>query len=1152
MNPTNSPARAAGDSLIAARPDINATVSASAGTGKTWLLVTRIIRLLLADTEPGSILALTFTRKAAAEMQMRLQERLYQLATADDSELSGLLKQAGSLTSDDIMKKSRELYDKLLHAHFQVRLQTFHSFCQDILSHFPLEADITPGFELIENTALLQQQAWEELFAEATSNPHGMLANDLDALMQACNGPSNTRTSLNSMLHHRSDWWAFTENKKDAAAYASAQLQQQLGINTAADPYSGFFADIGLEQLGLFEDLLRKHATKTNLGHADIIANVLVEQGRDEDMFGLLVPVFLTSKLTPRSRKASKSQQASMGSDGEASFLQLHQEICESMQQALEMSRRLRTLELNAVWYRTGQRYIDLYQKLKREQRVLDFTDLEWNAYRLLNEVDNAHWVQYKIDQRIDHVLIDEFQDTNPTQWQLITPLLEEIAAGPGERSRSFFLVGDEKQSIYSFRRANPKLQQQASDYLAGTMSAVDIKLDASRRSSPAIINTVNAIFEQDTIRHYIPDFSAHSTYLKHIPGSASLFPLQQTGDEDPDTIDESDPLPLRNPLLQAREERVESTRTEESQLIADQIEHLVNEQVLVSVKNENGEDCTRPVEFGDIMVLMRNRTHIGIYESVLRERGIPFIGSQRGSLLDNQEIQDLEKLLDSLMTPFNNLSIAQALKSPVFAASDEDLVHLSLRHKDRKWYQRLQQMEPDLPTDHPLSRAARLLPHWHRLADTMPVHDLLDRIYAEANIIQRYAASVTPAQQKRVTANLQRFHELSLEHDSGRYPSLSHFLHYLRSIRRHKEGRPDEPATAHGQSSVRLMTIHASKGLESPVVILADCDNQGGHNNAYSALVDWPATSNSPTRFQLITNKESIDESTDAVLRQKEEAQTREELNLLYVALTRARQYLLVTGSASRHKSGWYEYIETAMQSLTMADDTGAYHYSSGAYAKTAGNRTRQAHTGDIKARPDPELSRPIISTVQKERMIAPSLSFHDENNEIFTLSDSDAAKRGITIHRALDLMSREPPRTTEQARQQISQESSLPDNDELGSWIDEAYNIIRNTRFQHLFNPTEYRRAMNELPVMYRHHGQPVYGIIDRLVMNDDQILLIDYKTHQAETDPQLESLVDAFSEQMYLYQSGVKKLWPGVEIKSGLLFTHSARLVWVDEAD
>lgn len=1150
MNSTNSPANATVDSLVAAQPDTNATVSASAGTGKTWLLVTRIIRLLLADTEPGSILALTFTRKAAAEMQMRLQERLFQLATADDKELCELLSQAGSPMTRDIMKKSRELYEKLLHANFQVRLQTFHSFCQDILSHFPLEADITPGFELIENTALLQQQAWEELFAEATRNALGTLAKDLDALMQACNGPANTKASLNSMLDHRSDWWAFTENRKDASACASAQLQQQLEIDTSVDPFKQFFADISREQLSRFAELLRQHATKTNISHAETIARALQPEILDEDTFTTLVPVFLTAKLMPRSRKSSKAQLASMGSEGESAFLDLHQQTGECMLQALEISRRLRTLQLNTVWYRTGQRYIDLYQKLKREQRVLDFTDLEWNSYRLLNDADNAHWVQYKIDQRIDHVLIDEFQDTNPTQWQLITPLLEEIAAGPGERSRSFFLVGDEKQSIYSFRRANPKLQQQASDYLAQSMSALDVKLDASRRSSPAIIETVNAIFDQDEIRRHMPDFSVHSTHLRQLPGRVSLYPLHELVNENREVTEDPEPLPLRNPLLEAREENPENARIEEAQQIANQIEIMLNERLPVTVKDENGEDSIRPLAYGDIMILMRNRTHIRIYESVLRERGIPFIGSQRGSLLDNQEIQDLEKLLDSLITPFNNLSIAQVLKSPIFAASDTDLLSLSCHHKDRKWYQRLQHMEHERPVGHALSRAARLLPHWHKLADTMPVHDLIDRIYAEGNIIQRYAASVPPAQQQRVTANLQRFHELSLEHDSGRYPSLSHFLHYLRSIRQHKDGRPDEPAAAHGQSRVNLMTIHASKGLEAPAVILADCDNQGGHNNAYSALVDWPATSNRPDRFQLITDKESIDELTDAVLRQKENAQKREELNLLYVALTRARQYLLVTGSASRTKSGWYEYIATAMQTLTNADDKGVYHYSSGAYTQTASSTGKQVQASPGEIEPEPGLTGPIVDIVQTEHMIAPSLSFHADYEGSLPVSDSEGTKRGIAIHRALDLMSRTPPQSAGQALQQIMNESALAEDDDLAGWVDEAHNTISNDKFEHLFDPSQFHRAMNELPLMYRDKNHPVYGVIDRLVINDDVILLIDYKTHRLEDDSQLGPLMEGFRPQMKLYKTGAEKLWPGMKVKSGLLFTNSARLIWFDE--
>jgi ATP-dependent helicase/nuclease subunit A len=430
-----------------------------------------------------------------------------------------------------------------------------------------------------------------------------------------------------------------------------------------------------------------------------------------------------------------------------------------------------------------------------------------------------------------------------------------------------------------------------------------------------------------------------------------------------------------------------------------------------------------------------------------------------------------------------------------------------------------------------------------------MPVHDLLDRIYAEGNIIQRYASSVPPAQQQRVSANLQRFHELSLELDSGRYPGLSHFLHHIRSIRQHRDGRPDEPTIAHGQSCVNLMTIHASKGLESPVVILADCDNQGGHNNAYTALVDWPAESSKPVRFQLVTAKDNTDEITREVLKQKEQAQKREELNLLYVALTRARQYLLVTGSASKSKSGWYEYIEAAMRSLTTADSDGAYHLATGDYNGADISKEESAET-DLEIAVDTRLTKPILNVVATEHMIAPSLRFHASNESFHSAHDNEATRRGTAIHRAIDLMSRVPPLSAEQARQQIRQESELADNDsELDAWMDEACKTVKNRDFEHVFNPSAYQQALNELPVMHQHNKRSVYGIIDRLIINDDNILLIDYKTHQVENEAELESLAETFQNQMQLYRTGVEKLWPGMKIKSGLLFTHSARLIWID---
>lgn len=503
----------ANESLLATEPYTNATVSASAGCGKTWLLVTRIIRLLLAGAEPGSILALTFTRKAAAEMSIRLNERLYEIAIADDEGFNDALIAIGAQPDEQTQIIARGLYEKCLHSLSPVRVQTFHAFCQDILSKFPLEAEIPPGFELKEDTSLIEQQSWDSLFSTATRDTKGLLADDLDKLMLVCNGPANTRTALTSMLRQRSDWWAYTENLTDPAAYASQQLQIQLLVDESTQASHVFCDAISYGVLTEFSILLAKHKNKTNLQHADTLSQLLANKPKADDLFEQVQEIFLTKDKKPRARKQSKAQEKSMGADNEARFLELHNLVCQHLLDAIDLKKRCDTLRLNKAWYRTGNTFIDIYQKLKQELRILDFADLEWKCYQLINASDNALWIQYKIDQRIDHFLIDEFQDTNPTQWHLLKPLLEEIAANPEERWRSIFLVGDPKQSIYSFRRANPKLQTEATQWLKQSLDAKSTPLDSSRRSSPAIIDVVNQIFSREEVKMSFPGFIKHDTH---------------------------------------------------------------------------------------------------------------------------------------------------------------------------------------------------------------------------------------------------------------------------------------------------------------------------------------------------------------------------------------------------------------------------------------------------------------------------------------------------------------------------------------------------------------------------------------------------------------------------------------------------------------
>ncbi len=1130
------------NSLSATNPEINATVSASAGSGKTWLLVTRIIRLLLAGAEPGGILALTFTRKAAAEMQMRLHERLYAMAIADDKSLDKLLLELDEPTDEKTRQTARILYENLLHSLFPVRLSTFHSFCQEILSRFPLEADIPPGFDLLEDTGLLIKQAWEALFAEATSEPQGLLATDLDLLMQKSNGPANTRLALTNMLHHRSDWWAYTENQPEPTQYAISQLQKQLNIHDIPEPAAQFFNSDTCKNLAEFADLLRQHKTvKKNIEDAGCIDTVLAQDNFAEPSIYALKPVFLTAKNEPRVRKYTKAQEKSMGATGQQCFLDLHESLCEQLTHTLDLLLRLQTFEINCTWYRVGHCFIEIFQRLKRELRQLDFADLEWKCYQLLNTSDNALWIQYKVDQRIKHILIDEFQDTNPTQWHLIYPLLEELAASPEQQNRSVFLVGDEKQSIYSFRRANPKLQIQATAWLQKNLAASSIPLDFSWRSSPAIINFVNQVFERETMREIMPDYPHHDTHLKNLPGQVGMFPLFLPDDE---TIDEHEPvtIELRNPLLRPRPEKTANAHSGEAKAVADKIQSMTNSSTGISEKG-----LTRAVNYSDIMILMRNRTHIKEYETALRKKNIPFVSNRRGGLLDNLEIQDLEKLLDTLITPFNNLAIAQILKSPIFSASDEDLVLIAEIGDNSYWYERLLKLAENMDKTHPLCRAARLLPHWRELADTIPVHDLLDRIFAEANIIKRYVSASPDAQKKRVSANLERFLELSLELDSGRYSSLSHFLHYLRSVRIHASDTMHEPVTNTSDERVHIMTIHASKGLEAPIVFLVDCNSRSNNKEAHTTMVDWPENRRQPTHFQLLPGKAQTDSISALVKHKKATAQAREELNLLYVALTRAREYLFFSAAETKknRSAGWYDLLRKTLTEMTghETDDFICYTFGQAATIDQKKPVPATAKT-EIAA----ELLKPVPHCPPGDHFIAPSLT-HSRTDPIAADETGKGQQRGIIIHHALDLLTRKNTCSVETIKQQYTGLLQTDANaQDIYNWIDEADRLVHNRQFETIFRPAETAQTFNELPLLYKKNEACVYGLIDRLVVYENEILLIDYKTHAGITPEQLSPLAEYYREQLDLYRQGIEKIWPDHKVKTGLLFTHFSEIIWM----
>lgn len=1126
-------------SLDAANPHINATVTASAGSGKTYMLVTRILRLLLNDAEPGTILALTFTRKAAAEMQQRLAERLYQLATADDAELLSLLAKLDLDAS--YTDKARRLYEAHQYCDYPVRTLTFHSFCQDLLSRFPLEANIPPNFDLLESSELLIQQARDALFNDATLDMQGELSQQLQSLMQLAGGLFNLDKVLSSFLQQRSDWWAYTDGEQDPVKFAQQELASTLEYTADTDPLSIFFSDQLANTLQTFARLLGEAEGKKNLECADRLANWLIEKTTDKNSFALICSCFLTQKNEPLSqgRKDTKALRKKLNDDNADDFLDIHQRLSEKIIDTLDQLNKQRTWTLNSHWYYCGEKFVEHYQLLKQQQRLLDFTDLEWRSYKLLQDSENSQWIQYKLDQRIQHLLIDEFQDTNPTQWQLILPLLEEMAAAESERPRSVFLVGDEKQSIYSFRRAKPELQQQASDWLAEHLDARAFPLNKSWRSSPAIIKTVNAVFSQDEFLHKLPAFSEHETHHQSLHGKVETLPLWSADelDEETDTKDIYCRYPLQQPRLEAA-----NIHQKEAQQIAQHIEQLITDNTAVIENNE-----ARALNYNDIYILVRKRAHVADYERALRDAGIAYLGTNRGTFLSCLEIQDMQALLNILLTPFNNLALAQVLKSPLFSASDDDLQLIARHNSQSHWYDRLAELAENLDPLHPISRAWQLLSYWRTLTDKIPVHDLLDKIFADADVLERYQRSTPTSLQPRVSANLILFLEMALDLDSGRYPSLMHFLYHLRSLKKTQSDAPDEAPMETREPRVKIMTIHASKGLEAPVVYLADTINVAKDRSSLSTLIDWPVENKKPKNFQLIPSSKQLDSVSAKLCQQQKDAQQKEDANLLYVALTRARQYLFLSGCRPSRGQfvNWYEPVFKALQSLTGNTEDQHLIFTHGEQISCNASPVATQNQSDNKIKVDRALLHKIPTMQTPNSAIAPSQADNRVDHTFAMHIDEDAQQRGIAIHRMLDLLSRDTASSEADILKHISFELRLEDDETLNNWLSLALKNLNHADLKAVFSPLNNLKTYNECPIQYTHDNRQVYGVIDRLLINKDNAIIVDYKTHHYAADDNIEELSQAYQKQMQLYADGVKQLWPNLEVQAYLLFTECNRL-------
>lgn len=1073
-------------------PAQSVVIEACAGSGKTWLLVSRIVRLLLAGVKPSEILAITFTRKAAQEMQARLHDWLHFLATGNDEEVGEFLRDR-EIPSDQIaatLPRARALFEAFLTDQPGITISTFHGWFMHLLRRAPLASGAASGSTLIDHTSALVDEAWE-LFAESLQrNPDGPVAHALHWLFETY-GLENSRGVMTKFLHKRADWWAFTHAQPDAVAFALGRLRDAMPVAPDADVIGGLFSDRtllpGLEE---YAGLLERNGTKTDarLAMQLRVALVSIESVR---RFEGTWPVLFTTDGDLRDRKASKAAEKRLGADGQHRLLSLHEELGHKLEEASSLLTEQAVYRMNEAGLLCGVELLDRYQSIKHERGLLDYTDVEWRAWLLLNRSDYAEYMHYKLDARYQHILLDEFQDTNSLQWQIMKSWLE--ASAEVESQPRVFLVGDPKQSIYRFRRAEPRLFDIARSYLRKRHAARTLEQNVTRRNAPAVVSVVNILFDGT-----MQNFQAHTAFRGQLPGVVEVLPLVAG-----DGVVDTPPVPWRNPLDLARGDESDRRRSREGEQLATRIGGMVGHRKIVDQEDQ------RPVRYQDILVLVTRRTHVATYERELRHAQIPYVSTRQGGLLDTLEAADLTALLEFLVVPFADLQLATALRSPIFSASDDDLIALSLG-SGRTWWQRLCERVQDGTAGDVLTRAQSLLHAWIGVVDLLPVHDLLDRIYFESDLARRYEAAVPLSMRTGVAANLRAFMEVALATDSGRYPSLQGFLHELSSLRRAApDEAPDIGVIAEGTDAVRIMTVHGAKGLEAPVVWLLDANTDDKRADSYDCLVDWPPDADLPGHFSLFSRKDERGESRAQLFAQDLELAEREDKNLLYVALTRAQQVFIASGIESNvDADSWYRKLARAIE--------------------VAGSGTGLP-VSDSTPPPDASPVTPApVSANGADAMRAPLRIGKRTDNLV-----DQHRRHGNRVHALLEKCV--PPATISD-RDALREMLGVSEGDFDKLWKD-VQAIVCEPQLTRFFNPESYVRAYNEFAYVSR---QGDLRRMDRVVEMADEIWILDYKTGDSIDEDNLEAAARPYRDQLAEYCAALIHLMPGKPVKSALIFS------------
>ena len=1131
MNGDRLPVDPAAQQRRASNPSDSTWVAASAGTGKTKVLTDRVLRLLLDGTPTDRILCLTFTKAAATEMANRVNTTLAGWATAADADLADALADlTGQAPSSELQRDARRLFARVLDAPGGLRIQTIHAFCQSLLRRFPLEAALPPQFAVIDTRAQaeLLDQARNALLREPSRSEADALA-----ILSREVGDQTFSELVGAILsiQHRLADLLRRCGSMDGVRTA---LRDRLGLAPGEDAQTilaAACADAAFDGAGLrmVTGALLASDKKTDKERGEILAGWLAGDAEHRKTgFAAYRGQFLTEAGEIRQRLCTKSVQQRL--PGAEDIL------------AAEASRILtvhwRWVAARSAWRTSalltvGAGLAARYRQAKAATAWLDYDDLIQQTLDLLSRPEVAAWVLFRLDGGLDHILVDEAQDTNPAQWAIIDRLTEEFFAGQGARSperptpRTVFAVGDDKQSIYRFQGADPEAfgiqRHRFADRVAGAgLGWTEVDLFVSFRSTAAVLDLVDAVFADSDARNGVapPDRPPqHLSFRRGQGGQVEIWDLEAPIEADP--VDPWDP-----PVSQAR---IEPPSARLAQRIAATIRDWV-------ATGERLPARDRPVRPGDVLILVRQRDRL--FDELVRSlkaAGVPVAGADRMVLTRQMAVMDLLALIRFLLLPEDDLSLAELLKSPLVGIDDDALFRLAHGRPATLW--------------RALAAKAETEAGWQ------PIHgwlsDLLARVdfVGPFDLIAGVLASPCPgdalsgrrALLGRLGAEaeepLDELLAVALDHARTEPPSLQGFLAWLEA----GEGTVKRDQDAGDGGRVRLMTVHGAKGLQAPVVILPDTCRGAAAGKVPPIL--WTGDGD-PALPLWAPNKAARDPLFIDALSRWREAEGREHRRLLYVALTRAEDRLVIAGwhgARAPAADCWYAMIDAGFHRLpdtrTIAAPTGpARRYL---IPQTAGPRADEPTPVDIAPEPLPDWARqPPEDEPDPPRPLTPSRPSEADPPVRSPLGDDEGHRfrRGTLIHTLLETLPDLPPdsRPAAAARHLSAPAHGLSPAQQ-SEILDEVMAVLRASELAAVFGP----EGRAEVPIVARIGSQILSGQIDRLHVGARVVTVVDYKTNRPPpTRPA--DVAPGYLAQMAAYRQAVRGLYPGREVRCALLWT------------